>query len=299
MGGVVMAANTDVLKHVAIPEIKKSSGSRGLNQKFLDFFWKLAESEPNVRLEASLEIIKSINVPESTDSQLNYTVGRLVQGLASNRQCARHGYFVTLVGLLGSFSVSKLPNQGFYEAVQNRLKPQRSKGEKTDLQIGQVLAYGALLKSGRSLSDDELLTLANHFTAGAKIKSYVQPIAFSFLIEMLLTVEKTFFKTNLWPVLKAELALSWEQHNYDTLNLLLVAQEKFPKIVKQSFFQNNLGCDKISNPECFASVTQFILRNGSHIDHQVFVRISSSLSTSGQLTKFWTEHFDPALAPLL
>ena len=60
--------------------------------------------------------------------------------------------------------------------------------EKTDLLIGQVLAYGALLKSGRGLSDEELLTLVNHFISGAKIKSYVQPIAFQFLIEMLLTV---------------------------------------------------------------------------------------------------------------
>ena len=63
-----MAANTDVLTHVVIPDIKKSSSTRGLNEKFLDFFWKLAEPEPNVRLEASLEIVKSINATESTVS---------------------------------------------------------------------------------------------------------------------------------------------------------------------------------------------------------------------------------------
>ena len=59
--------------------------------------------------------------------------------------------------------------------------------------------------------------------------------------------------------MKAELALSWEQHSFDTLNLLLVAQEKFPKIVKQAFFQKNLGCEKISDPECFAAMCQYIL----------------------------------------
>jgi len=292
-----MAANTDVLTHVVIPDIKKSSSTRGLNEKFLDFFWKLAEPEPNVRLEASLEIVKSINATESTESQLKYTVGRLVQGLASTRQCARHGYFIALVGILGSSSASKLPNQVFYDAVQNRLKPQGSKGEKTDLLIGQLLAYGALFKSGRSLSDEELLILANHFISGSKIKSYVQPIAFPFLTEMLLTAEKTFFKTNLWPVMKAELALSWEQHSFDTLNLLLVAQEKFPKIVKQAFFQKNLGCEKISDPECFAAMCQYILRNSSHIEHQIFAKISTCLLKSGGLTKFWTEHFDLAVAP--
>jgi len=63
-----MAANTDVLTHVVIPETKKLSGSRGLNQKFLDFFWTLAKSEPVTRLEASVEIIRCINAPESTVS---------------------------------------------------------------------------------------------------------------------------------------------------------------------------------------------------------------------------------------
>merc|ERR1712079_651118 len=113
--GVVMSANTDVLTHVVIPETKKLSGSRGLNQKFLDFFWTLAKSEPVTRLEASVEIIRCINAPESTDSQLNYTVGRLVQGLASNRECARHGYFTTLVGILNSSSTSRLSNEVLYE----------------------------------------------------------------------------------------------------------------------------------------------------------------------------------------
>lgn len=43
------------------------------------------------------------------------------------------------------------------------------------------------------------------------------------------------------------------------MNLLLMAQEKFPKIVKQAFFHSNLGCEKISDPKCFPEMTQFIL----------------------------------------
>ena len=64
-----MAAITDVPNHVVAAETKKSSTTRGLNQKFLDYFWKLAEPDPNTRLEASLEIIKCVNSSDSTVSQ--------------------------------------------------------------------------------------------------------------------------------------------------------------------------------------------------------------------------------------
>lgn len=61
------------------------------------------------------------------ESQLNYTVGRLVQGLASTRESARHGYFVTLVGILKSFPSENLPDKVFHDAVSNKLVIEGSK----------------------------------------------------------------------------------------------------------------------------------------------------------------------------
>lgn len=61
------------------------------------------------------------------ESQLNYTVGRLVQGLASTRESARHGYFITLVGILKSFPSEHLPDKVFHDAVRNKLVIEGSK----------------------------------------------------------------------------------------------------------------------------------------------------------------------------
>ena len=81
------------------------------------------------------------------------------------------------------------------------------------------------------------------------------------LITLFLTlqVDQDTFKKKLWTVLQPELTLPWEQHNFDTLNLLLAAHERFPKIVKKAALSNSLGVDSLSDPECFNNLTQFIV----------------------------------------
>ena len=59
--------------------------------------------------------------------------------------------------------------------------------------------------------------------------------------------------------MQPELTLPWEQHTFDTLNLLLAAHERFPKIVKKAALSNSLGVDSLSDPECFTNLTQFIV----------------------------------------
>ena len=56
-----------------------------------------------------------------------------------------------------------------------------------DQKIGQILAYGALLKSSR-LSEADYVLVANHFLEGCNTKNYIQPIAFGFLHELLVCV---------------------------------------------------------------------------------------------------------------
>jgi len=42
--------------------------------------------------------------------------------LASTRQSARHGYFITLLGALNSFSTTRVPNQLIHDSLQKSLK---------------------------------------------------------------------------------------------------------------------------------------------------------------------------------
>jgi len=54
-----------------------------------------------------------------------------------------------------------------------------------DNQIGQILAYGALVKSGRLSATDDILSAVNSFFAGCKMKTYIQPIAYGFVEELI------------------------------------------------------------------------------------------------------------------
>lgn len=56
--------------------------------------------------------------------------------------------------------------------------------ERIDQHVGQVLAYGALLKSGRLTGKEEMLLVINQLIIGSKIKSYIQPVAYGFLEEL-------------------------------------------------------------------------------------------------------------------
>ena len=64
--------------------------------------------------------------------------------------------------------------------------------EKVDLQIGQILAYGALLRSGR-ITDEDVILVANQFLKGSEIKKYIQPVAFGFLNDLLCDVSVYLF----------------------------------------------------------------------------------------------------------
>ena len=65
--------------------------------------------------------------------------------------------------------------------------------EKIDLYIGQVLAYGALLKSGRQLDKEEVVLVLNSILAGGKQRTYILPIAYSFIIELVKSVSACFY----------------------------------------------------------------------------------------------------------
>ena len=58
--------------------------------------------------------------------------------------------------------------------------------------------------------------------------------------------------------MKEDLALSWDQHNLETLNLLLAVNAKFPKTVK-GFLQENLGCQNLGDSVCFEDLAAFLM----------------------------------------
>ena len=59
----------------------------------LDGFWRLSDTREKARLEAAAKILNGGHDDE-------YVLTRLVRGLASNRESARKGFFMTLVEII-------------------------------------------------------------------------------------------------------------------------------------------------------------------------------------------------------
>jgi hypothetical protein len=57
-----------------------------------------------------------------------------------------------------------------------------------------VLAYGALLKSGRVTDKDEVGQVITQVLSNSKHKAYIQSIGYTFVIESLESVSKKKFK---------------------------------------------------------------------------------------------------------
>lgn len=84
------------------------------DQKFLQFFWDLAEDNQEKRIESITELISyiknlenDVNDPDkSVEQYKEYTLKRLFRGLVSPRACARQGFASCLTLFLKSFNTS-------------------------------------------------------------------------------------------------------------------------------------------------------------------------------------------------
>ena len=86
------------------------------------------------------------------------------------------------------------------------------------------------------------------------------------------------FKGIVWPALKPELSLSWENQTFDTLNLLLVVHNKFPKVVDKRFWKEVFGSSSISDPECFSELTTLILVRNYFLNFNKLLKENSCIN---------------------
>lgn len=119
-----------------------------IDKTILDNFYKLAHTQPQVRLTAATSTYKILEAfkkktPTKFNDNLNYCVNRLVAGLASPRALARQGYGTLLLELLKSYQVST--DRLF--TVANEKFGQVSRETSRDNLIGYFLLISIVLKS--------------------------------------------------------------------------------------------------------------------------------------------------------
>jgi len=134
------------------------------NQQFLSWFWDLASDDRERRLGAAngilahvdnaVKVQKGMNEDGSMVIDLDYALKRLVRGLSSSRDSARHGFATCLAALLASGAVPlKVALPIIDESTHIRGKIKGS--EERDLMFGKLFAYLSIARSGLLARDAE------------------------------------------------------------------------------------------------------------------------------------------------
>ena len=132
------------------------------NAAFLALFWDLASDDAVKRVYGGAQVVDHVRKGEqlfmqrrgghSVEGELaadtDYTLKRLIRGLGSSRDSARHGFATCLCELLSLPSIQVKYSMTQIEEltkIKSSLKPH----EQRDLIFGKLFAYLALIRSGR------------------------------------------------------------------------------------------------------------------------------------------------------
>ncbi|KAL4162412.1 hypothetical protein PRNP1_002951 [Phytophthora ramorum] len=125
---------------------------------FLKLFWTLAESDRDVRTQAAAQLLAHLQSSAKADAEVQYTLKRLVRGLASSRDAARQGFSTALSGLLVAFP-TQLALQSTHELLRDAMEVHSSMKpmEQREHMFGRLFGLLALHRSGRLAADLPLL----------------------------------------------------------------------------------------------------------------------------------------------
>ncbi|CAH1163207.1 unnamed protein product [Phaedon cochleariae] len=255
----------------------------------LDHFSNITNSQENVRQKNSISLLKYLNDNYENSDELKYALGRIIRGLGSSTTSARTGFYSVLVTIL-NMNEHIMVNSVF-EHVKKHLHTAGSnnKSENADICTGQILAYGALIKSNlwsRS-SDDEQKQIVEGLMKPSKERSYLGLVAYQFLVHLFEKIDKKGMK-RIFPIVKEEISKPWPEQNLDTLYLLCCIQNKYPELITKQGLSNTLGTEEVicsGSLERLCNVLMTFPRITS-LQHSTYEIIINEVSESSLLPDF-------------
>ncbi|GMF51448.1 unnamed protein product [Phytophthora fragariaefolia] len=125
---------------------------------FLKLFWTLAESERAARTQAAAQLLAHLRASAKQEAEVQYTLKRLVRGLASSRDAARQGFSTALSGLLSAFPQQlALPSTLALLRDAMELHSSMKPMEQREHMFGRLFGLLALHRCGRLRADPPLL----------------------------------------------------------------------------------------------------------------------------------------------
>ena len=89
------------------------------NREFLNCFWDLAVDDADKRVSACHELLQFVQQSKDTTIDVGYTVKRLINGLSSSRESARHGFCACLTSVI---QANIVPVESVFELIDETTK---------------------------------------------------------------------------------------------------------------------------------------------------------------------------------
>lgn len=200
--------------------------------EFLKLFWSLAENDAAARAHAVAQLLAHLTQQqqkaplangvtmtpittsttsspneETAETDLQYTLKRLVRGLASSRDAARQGFSTALAGLLAAFPTVLLQDVQALLADAMEVHSSMKGMEQREHMFGRLFGLLALQRSGRLRADQPVaVAVVTQLLEMAAWKKWFREACFEGVLTVLADVTADVFVTELAPALARCLA---------------------------------------------------------------------------------------------
>lgn len=215
-----------------------------------------------------------------------YSIKRLVKALGSTRLHSQCGCFAALACILRYHGCSVEDVLKVLNEEQQSVS-EATKSEIRSLNIGSILACGAIIHSG-SFAEQSSMTqqlILKKLIEGGKKKSYLFTAACRFIVVIVQTLDEQEFKENIWPICKSELLRNLSECDVDFFYLLTACMIKSPKTLSK-FLKKNLRSDDLLLRE----IILFLFSNSVKCNHPIYENIAKLLCCKNELLiKIWSK----------
>lgn len=277
-----------------------SARTRRIPRHVLTAFERLVVEDVLRQSQSSIIILKHVEAKLNSQEieladDIKYIIRRLVGGLRSNRLRAREGFYTTLQALLQLQPSTVMLT--FEAVIEKYINEAVSKHDAKDRIMGEILAYGALIRSGQANTTSEMQShIISRLFQIRKIRTYMDVMASQFLVILMEKCEGGVMYKDIWKHLENEISKPVEQLSPCSLWLRLA-------LLRTHTHEPPQWLTSTLQPKNYISIGQVIMKTMTDLPkvHPLLEEVVKSLSSSAHTTEspliqFWLKVLEPCLA---
>ncbi|XP_064208477.1 myb-binding protein 1A-like protein isoform X1 [Anguilla rostrata] len=252
----------EIEKEPLRPKVTDAKGILKQNREFLDFFWDIAKPEQEIRLKAIENLIQYLKKSEKSDER-TYTLKRLVDGLSHTREAARPGFSLALAQVLSVFEDIQLQSTLGYIKEKHDLQKVKKKLIR-NAAFGNFFGVLALSQSGRlSKEPPVLLECVQLLQSLAQYREHLKDLPRKTMVDILSETTEEVFEEALLGALQSDLSAAFSTP--EQLQLLLVAMQRFPGVLKPKKLKKLLGSATVVTQENVPKLVEVLKMAGRSV----------------------------------